>query len=528
MVMIRRHLLCLLALAALSTVAVAQTCPSGVPRVAPDSRYSIDSTNEVVTDRATGLMWKRCSEGQSGAACATVGSTFYTWTTALTQANTSTHAGFDDWRLPNAEELYSLVETGCSNPSINTTAFPATVLTSYWSSTTYAPDVSIAWVVFFTVGNLNATLKSNNRRVRLVRGGQSFDAFASELDAVPDAFTLTPQIPVPRASVRTSDPLTVAGLTTVTGISVSGAPGSSYSINSTEFYTTQPGAVRNGDVVRVRHTSTEAYASPTTTVLSIGGVTGEFVSHTEHAIGLNDSAQIECYNGVVSTGTVSTGTPDPEAAGFDEQDCTRGAAAADALGRMVKVGESTAPGRDYTKIANDGSVLPATATLGTGPADWGCTRDNITGLIWEVKVNDVANLRHLDHTYFWYDTNPAINGGTAGTIGTSVTCSGLTNCNTTAYRDAINALTGPARLCGATDWRLPTSNELSELVHLGLAAGPVIDGTWFPNTANTLYWTGETYAPTVANAWSVNFGNGGFGLTNKSNGLRVRLVRGGQ
>jgi hypothetical protein len=143
---------------------------------------------------------------------------------------------------------------------------------------------------------------------------------------------------------------------------------------------------------------------------------------------------------------------------------------------MAKVGASTAPGRDYTKIANDGSVLPASATLGTGPTDWGCTRDNITGLIWEVKVDDAANLRHFDHTYTWYDTNPAINGGNAGTEAGTGCNSTLTNCNTTAYRNAINALTGASRLCGATDWRLPTTVELLSLTHLG-ASSPAIDAT---------------------------------------------------
>ena len=83
---------------------------------------------------------------------------------------------------------------------------------------------------------------------------------------------------------------------------------------------------------------------------------------------LNDTGQTTCYDATASTGTMSSGTPDPETAGFNEQDCTRGAAAADALGRMVKFGASTAPGRDYTKIANDGSELPASATLGTGEA----------------------------------------------------------------------------------------------------------------------------------------------------------------
>lgn len=245
---------------------------------------------------------------------------------------------------------------------------------------------------------------------------------------------------------------------------------------------------------------------------------------------LNDTGQITCYNASAVTGTVSNGTSDPETAGFNEQDCTRGAAAADALGRMVKVGGSTVPGRDYTKIANNGSVLPASAVLGSNPGDWACTRDNITGLIWEVKTT--SGLRSQGHTYTWYDTNASVNGGNAGTIGANTSCnSTLATCNTTAFRDAVNALTGSSRLCGATDWRLPTVNELSGLVPAGLANGPTIDSMWFPNTANTAnsaYWTGQNYAPDASRAWWVVFADGGLNFISKSGNRHVRLVRGGQ
>jgi hypothetical protein len=241
---------------------------------------------------------------------------------------------------------------------------------------------------------------------------------------------------------------------------------------------------------------------------------------------LNDTAQITCYDASVSTGTVAPATPDPEPAGFDEQDCTRGAAAADALGAMVKAGASTTSGRDYSKIANDGSELPASATLGSAPGDWACTRDNVTGLIWEVKVSDVAQLRHFNHTYSWFDSDGTQNGGNAGTLGGGLCNATLPNCNTTALRDAVNAL--PGGLCGASDWRMPTPQELQGLLHYGLASAALIDQTWFPNTASATYYTGRTQASGAGVGVAVvSFSVGDVPFTTKNNLLHVRLVRGG-
>ena len=243
---------------------------------------------------------------------------------------------------------------------------------------------------------------------------------------------------------------------------------------------------------------------------------------------LNDSGQITCYNATTSTGTVSAGTPDPETAGFNEQDCTRGRSAADAVGALRKIGASSVPGRDYSKIANDGSDLPASAVLGTGAGAWGCTRDNVTGLIWEIKTDD-NGLRNVGHRYTWYDTNTAINGGNAGTLGTSTTCnSTLSNCNTTAFRNSVNALAGASRLCGQTDWRLPTASELQSLLHDG-AFTPAIDGVYFPNTISNSYWSGVNSASNAGlAAWCVFFDDGFVDFNNKSGVSGVRLVRGGQ
>jgi hypothetical protein len=244
---------------------------------------------------------------------------------------------------------------------------------------------------------------------------------------------------------------------------------------------------------------------------------------------LNDSGQLTCYDDEAATGTVSPGTPDPEADGFNAQDCTRGSAAADALGVMYKIGGSSVPGRDYSKIANDGSELPANASLGSAATDWACTRDNVTGLIWEIKVNDWASLRHMDYTYSWYDADGSINGGNTGVLG-GYTCMLLPSnqCNTTAFRDAVNALTGSDRLCGASDWRLPSAKELQSLVHYGTAAAPRIDNSWFPNTAAERYWSGGNFSPSESRAWFVEFWEGGLIDAFKGFDLRVRLVRDGQ
>ena len=131
-----------------------------------------------MTDLATGLMWKRCSEGRSGANCAAGANSSGPWNQALTLANNAMHAGFTDWRLPNADELLSLVESGCYSQSINSVAFPGTG-TFYWSSTTYTLDGMGAWYVDFTGGNLTIQFKGHDAHTRLVRGGQSLDIFDS-------------------------------------------------------------------------------------------------------------------------------------------------------------------------------------------------------------------------------------------------------------------------------------------------------------------------------------------------------------
>ncbi len=160
-----------LLLAVAMAPALAQTCRDDIPASAPDSRFTANGDG-TVTDRATGLIWKQCAEGLSGADCLTGSATNFTWQQALQHAEAAVFAGSSLWRLPNKKELASLVEQRCYAPAINSRFFPNTPSSWFWSSSPYAGYSYDAWVVYFANGDVYGSYKRSSDEVRLVRGGQ--------------------------------------------------------------------------------------------------------------------------------------------------------------------------------------------------------------------------------------------------------------------------------------------------------------------------------------------------------------------
>lgn len=190
----------------------------------------------------------------------------------------------------------------------------------------------------------------------------------------------------------------------------------------------------------------------------------------------------------------------------------------------------------YSKISNSGSVLPDTATLGNGVNDWACTKDNKTGLTWEVKTDD-GGLRDKDWYYSWYKPS-GDNGGSVGYTDTTYgapNCSTKDNCNTDAFTNAVNT----KGLCGKNDWRMPTKDELMKLVvcsdgkydtdgsctNAMSVSTPTINSTYFPNTLDVGYWSSSPDADLSGFAWFVNFDVGYSSNYGKGSGNSVRLVR---
>lgn len=150
-------------------------CNNSIIRTATDSRYQLLNNGTEIKDSQTGLIWQRCSLGQtwSGTNCSGTAST-YNWTNAL---QTAKNMG-SGWRLPNIKELGSLVEQACYSPSINEIYFPNTKSNYYWSSSP-SHDNKSAWFVHFNEGFISYgdgrnddPPKLNNYYVRLVRFDQ--------------------------------------------------------------------------------------------------------------------------------------------------------------------------------------------------------------------------------------------------------------------------------------------------------------------------------------------------------------------
>jgi hypothetical protein len=111
-----------------------------------------------------------------------------------------------------------------------------------------------------------------------------------------------------------------------------------------------------------------------------------------------------------------------------------------------------------------------------------------------------------------------------------VTCTGTAT--TANWADALKAANtaNTAAFAGYTDWRLPNKKELASIVE-DCGYEPAINQTAFPATPRWWpFWSGSSYAPNPAYAWTVRFQDYG-GLTvqgYKASGNFVRLVRGGQ
>lgn len=213
---------------------------------------------------------------------------------------------------------------------------------------------------------------------------------------------------------------------------------------------------------------------------------------------------------------------------FAGQDADYGADRQTASGQVIKVGDGD-QGFDFTRLDDNGDVIDNPSFT------FNCVRDNVTGLIWQVKDNiNTTNINYVDQTFTWY--SQVDNGNFEGDINVGSTSCNTTNaqCNTQAYIDQVNA----QGLCGFFDWRLPKPRELQSIVHYGKTSSPLVDTVFFPfwggsSTQQLWYWTAQSSADGVSDdtaraAWAFDMQTGNDAFLAKISEQRVILVRAGR
>jgi hypothetical protein len=130
-----------------------------------------DNGDGTVTDNLTALIWLKnahCWGPQNWGDALTTSNALADEQCGLTDGSSA-----GDWRLPNVNELHSLIDLTQSDPALPTGHhFDGVQSDSYWTSTTTAIDTTGAKVVGLIDGHVSNYAKSNPSYVWPVRGGQ--------------------------------------------------------------------------------------------------------------------------------------------------------------------------------------------------------------------------------------------------------------------------------------------------------------------------------------------------------------------
>ena len=100
-----------------------------------------------------------------------MGSQCDTWDIAMA-ANNEKFCGFDDWRLPSKDEMFSIsdLRRAKSPPTIAVEYFLHAQAKEYWTANDYSFQPDSAWVWNFQYGHDRVDWKKSPKLVRLVRG----------------------------------------------------------------------------------------------------------------------------------------------------------------------------------------------------------------------------------------------------------------------------------------------------------------------------------------------------------------------
>lgn len=146
-------------------------CAKSKPESTPTSRFVLKDGEAF--DQKTKLTWERCSVGTSWNGSKCVGSVRLM---SLDEAKKLAGKRGGGWRVPTIEELYSIVESRCTDPTVNSQVFPGVRNLGegapYWSTTRIREMPPLVYFIDFVNGEADGHTKGFAMAVRLVRNGR--------------------------------------------------------------------------------------------------------------------------------------------------------------------------------------------------------------------------------------------------------------------------------------------------------------------------------------------------------------------
>jgi hypothetical protein len=453
----------------------------------PTQRFT-DNGNQTMSDNLTGLIWTKdpklmVTRNPTFDKDGTFSDGSVTWQHAIDyilKLNMDVYLGFSDWRLPNVNELTSIVNISQADPAgwlTSPVGFGAFASYTYWTSSTYTTNTGDAWSVSLNSLDRSGYGKTGNAQVWPVRGGLA-----------PPSSALSISKSGSGSGVVSSNVGSVAITWNVNNGSASYAAGTVVTLtatpDTTSIFTGWTGACTNASGPCV--VTMDAARSVTATFnLKVNGVCNP-VSHAS-IVTVAPTASL-CSTGPASavTGSGPWNWTCGGSNGGTDASCVAYQQGKPAI-QLSKTGQTSCWEATGTLLSScKGSGQDGDLQMGTAwpnprftdnsvatPTDLTVT-DNLTGLIWTKDANLIVS------------RNPEFD--TVGTNGDGL----VTWQHALDYIKKLNT----ENYLGHSDWRLPNRNEQESLINLGA----VIPINWlyaqgFINVRNEWYWASTSYPP---------------------------------
>ncbi|OGX55015.1 MAG: hypothetical protein A2306_02540 [Omnitrophica WOR_2 bacterium RIFOXYB2_FULL_38_16] len=459
-----------------------------------------------VLDNNTGLVWEIKSPKKSDVNYC---ENKYTWKKAkdayIKDLNKKKYGGFSDWRLPNKDELRSIIDYSKTGPSVDIHYFPNCRSDFYWTSVPYNMQKPFIWGLFFGLGSGICYSPLSERYVRAVRGGynRNFGKVDSSRFKDNNDGTITDTLSGLMWQKGENERMDwYSALKCCKNMRL--ADYSDWRLpNLKELNSILNLSYENNWWYYKEYFPAEGLTPPLLHYFSSTPYEGIYVWVTNFCFGYdgyyaNKNAHL-LFRAVRNVGVITS----KERPHFKFPDSGQKKCYNDE-GGIIKTPKKAAQyfGQDGTYSLNPLSFTKLSE--GAKPldekADWKkglrMVKDNNTGLVWETKSPDENDLNFKGSSYTWEGAHDFVEG-----------------LNKKCYG-------------GFRDWRLPNREELRMLVDYN-GQIPATDEIFFADCLPAFYWSKDLNVQDPILAWGVYFAYGCAISYLKSFYYPVRAVRGG-